>query len=985
MSQMYLGRMLRSGKTTADRYRLNNRDLTTHVFICGSTGSGKTVLGKCILEEAVLTGVPAVIIDLKGDLSSLKIPLFDLSENELADYVEGYSDEDQKEKIKKNIAEFKHMLSNSGLGISDIQSFRNKANIRIFTPKSRVCEPVSMSFLTSPPGNFEEIMRIEPETILNHIANQVSNILKRLFGENAILSMHEEKNLMEAAVLHLYKNNAELEGKSGIISLIKAIYDVPFDRIGMLKVKEFISDERKMNLIRRLNTLLIGAESLWYEGESIDRVINSLVDLSKTPEDKTNVYIFNLSFLENFDDRNLILSNIAVTLFNQMKKLGDSKEPRALFYIDEIGGGKLSFFPDDPVQNESKSSINLLLRQGRAFGLCCVLSTQNPGDIDYRGLTNCHTWYIGKLLTKADRDKVIQGISATPYFIESYENFLKSAGSGDFIVKSKDGTISAFKERWLLTFHKVLTYDDFVKLKKHMFFADDLLDGANCMARKDYKGAAASFEKILEKSPDSSKATGFLGEAYFGQGAYKDALLCFEKILKSKDNDYSQAKAYYFMGEIAMAGGHQDRALEFYQRSVKADAEYSEPYYRIAQIQNLAARNAEALQNVQKHIVLKPGSDEGYYLMSKIQTALQDFFAAETSVKKAFAAATSPEVRYRYKLFEAKVNYYLCQYAHSLEIIEEAKKFAAESGTGHVECEMLLASIYSKFKENSKAVACLEDVITANPSDEEALTRLAELYYSEKQADKVAETVARLSMVNPHNINIYNFKARALLDSGKKEDAMKLVEMAPRVSAGADLIETTRGLIYEALGNQEKALASYRAATEINPRSEEAMYLISQNHSKLGELEKQAELLLKIIEFAPDEKYYYDLGLCYEKLNRYQQAIDAFSHLYMTALQDPDVILKKADWYRKTSNLPKAYECIEQFMKSRPGSQEGYIIKGEIYTMEKKYDEALDAYDRAERLSKGDLKVWLSRAFTYKEMGDYDKAEFCQNKAFGRE
>ena len=173
MSDLFLGRVIKSGKPTSEKYYLNKLDLTTHIFICGSTGSGKTVLGKCLIEEALRNQIPAVVIDLKGDLSSLKVPLYDLSENEVSDFVEGHSEEDQKEKIKKNLSEFKFMLNGSGLDVKDIQDFRNRTNIKIFTPKSRVYDQFSISFLTSPPANFEELMRSEPETVLNHISNQI--------------------------------------------------------------------------------------------------------------------------------------------------------------------------------------------------------------------------------------------------------------------------------------------------------------------------------------------------------------------------------------------------------------------------------------------------------------------------------------------------------------------------------------------------------------------------------------------------------------------------------------------------------------------------------------------------------------------------------------------------------------------------------------------------------------------------------------------
>ena len=982
MPDMYIGRTLKSGKVTSEKYFLNSLDLSTHIFICGSTGSGKTVLGKCLIEEAIKCKIPSIVIDLKGDLSSLKIPLFDLSETEISDFIDGYSEADHRERMKKTVAEYKNALSLGGLTVNDIQALRNRAAVRILTPKSRICEQFSISFLASPPSNLDEIMRAEPEIVINQVTNQASNILKRLFGEGAMLSMAEEKNLLETAIMHLYKCQADLEGRSGIINLIKTIHEMPFDRIGMLKVKEFISDERKMTLIRRLNTLLVGAESLWYEGESIERLIPELI--SGSNEEKTNVFIFNLSFLESFDDRNIILANIATTLFNYVKKLGDSREPRVLFYVDEIGGGKLSFFPDDPIQNESKSAINLLLRQGRAFGLGCILATQNPGDIDYRGLTNCHTWYIGRLLTKPDREKVVQGISATPYFLERFEDFLKSAGSGDFIVKSKDGQVTAFKERWLLTFHKVLTYDDFLKLKKSLVFADDVLIGANHLGRREFILALPVFERALKKSPDSAKVLGFLGETHYGLGSYKESLACFDRVLKAKEPDYPLAKCFYFMGEIAMKGGVAEKAIELFSRSIKTDGEYADSYFRMAEILFEAGRNPEALQNIQKYVVLRSSSDKGYYLMARIQMAQGDYPSAENFVKKAFANSKEPSVRYTYKFLEAKLNFLQGQFAHSLETLDEAQKMAKSLGSEPAECDLLLASIYAKFKENAKAVTYFESAISKNPTDEEALSQLAELYFQTGQNEKTAETIDRLAKVNESNVNTFVLRARLLIASGKPADAMRFVESAPKDSSGRDRIETTRGMIFEALGQREKAMESYENATGINPRCEEALYHIARSYETSGDLENQCKTLQRLVEFSNDEKYFQELGLCHEKLNQYEPAIAAFNRLYLTTLQNPEINLKKASWYRKLKNVQKAYECLDLYIKAKPNSPDGYLVKGEIFTLEQKYDEALELYDRAEGKCRDASKVWLSRSFTYREMGEIEKAEFCQDKAMGK-
>src|SRR5262249_60465673 len=78
---------------------------------------------------------------------------------------------------------------------------------------------------------------------------------------------------------------------------------------------------------------------------------------------------------------------------------------RALLARDEIFG----YFP--PVQNPpSKLPLLTLLKQARAFGVGIVLATQNPVDLDYKGLSNAGTWFIGRLQTERDKMRVLEGL-----------------------------------------------------------------------------------------------------------------------------------------------------------------------------------------------------------------------------------------------------------------------------------------------------------------------------------------------------------------------------------------------------------------------------------------------------------------------------------------------------------------------------------------------------------------------------------------------
>jgi hypothetical protein len=185
------------------------------------------------------------------------------------------------------------------------------------------------------------------------------------------------------------------------------------------------------------------------------------------PEGKTKIAVINLSELD-FQDRSFVLSHLGYGLFRWARKLGGSSVPRVLFAVDEIGGGggKQAFFPPLPYSSVSKPSLNLLLRQGRAFGICCLFATQNPGDIDYKGLSNCHTWIIGRLATRRDRDKIRQGISDAEVNLGDVDRAIASVNAGEFLIHKKNGAVEYFKQRWLLTFHKVLAPNEVNRLAR---------------------------------------------------------------------------------------------------------------------------------------------------------------------------------------------------------------------------------------------------------------------------------------------------------------------------------------------------------------------------------------------------------------------------------------------------------------------------------------------------------------------------------------
>ena len=111
--------------------------------------------------------------------------------------------------------------------------------------------------------------------------------------------------------------------------------------------------------------------------------------------------------------------------------------------------------------------MNRLLRQGRAFGVCCIFATQNPGDVDYKGLSNCGTWMIGTLSTDRDRKKVLEGMAVRGQDADWVKLNLTNAKQGEFVIREKNLDRPIFiKERWLYTYHRVLTPEEIPQLNQ---------------------------------------------------------------------------------------------------------------------------------------------------------------------------------------------------------------------------------------------------------------------------------------------------------------------------------------------------------------------------------------------------------------------------------------------------------------------------------------------------------------------------------------
>ncbi|HXW05496.1 MAG TPA: hypothetical protein VD833_09710 [Vicinamibacterales bacterium] len=438
----YLGRRhdLERGTSFDEPLLYDSRDLVTHAVCVGMTGSGKTGLGLALIEEAAIDGVPVLAVDPKGDLGNLLLTFPGLTGAEFRPWI----DEDEARRAglapedfaAAEAAKWRQGLADWGQDGARIERLRRAADFRIYTPGSRAGLPVSIlkSFSAPPPG-----VRDDREALAERAGYTATSLLG-LAGVDAP-PRSREHTLLATVLAGAWREGRDLD----LATLIPLVQSPPFPKIGVLDLESFYPQKDRFELAMRLNGLLAAPGfDQWLEGTPLEPA-----SLLYTPEGRPRVAIVSIAHLGDAE-RMFVVS----LLFNQivawMRMQTGTSSLRALVYMDEIVG----YFP--PVAAPpSKGPLLTLLKQGRAFGVGVVLATQNPVDLDYKGLSNTGTWFLGRLQTERDKSRVLEGLEGVAGGIDRAEadRLLSALGKRVFLLHNvhEPGPV-LFQTRWTLSY-----------------------------------------------------------------------------------------------------------------------------------------------------------------------------------------------------------------------------------------------------------------------------------------------------------------------------------------------------------------------------------------------------------------------------------------------------------------------------------------------------------------------------------------------------
>ncbi len=423
----------------------DSKDLVTHAVCVGMTGSGKTGLCLSLLEEAAIDNIPAIIIDPKGDLGNLMLTFPSLQGKDFQPWV---NEDDARKKglSAADYAQAQAELWAKGLAGwqqdgARIQRFRDAVDIAIYTPGSSAGLPVSILKSFSAPA--ADVLN-DPELLRERISTTVTSLLG-LLGIEADPIQSREHILLSTILDQTWKQGKDLD----LAALIQAIQSPPVSKIGVMDVDSFFPSKDRFALAMKLNNLLAAPGfQAWLEGEALD--IQSLL---YTSTGKPRLAIFSIAHL-NDAERMFFVTLLLSQMVGWMRGQSGTTSLRALLYMDEIFG----YFP--PVSNPpSKLPLMTLLKQARAFGLGVVLATQNPVDLDYKGLANTGTWFIGRLQTERDKARVLEGLegastsSGKKFDRGRMEQTLAGLGNRIFLMNNvHEDEPTVFETRWCLSY-----------------------------------------------------------------------------------------------------------------------------------------------------------------------------------------------------------------------------------------------------------------------------------------------------------------------------------------------------------------------------------------------------------------------------------------------------------------------------------------------------------------------------------------------------
>jgi hypothetical protein len=439
----HLGRAIdpKTGEPGADEVVVGSSDLTTHGVIVGMTGSGKTGLAVVLIEEALRAGIPAFVLDPKGDMTNLALVFPDLQPASFRPWVSEAEAQAAGVSVDEYAARqatmWREGLEASGIGPERLQELKDAADVTVYTPGSTAGVPLNViGSLGAPSLSWDT----EEEALRDEIEATVTSLLA-LVGIRADPLSSREHVLLSNLIENAWRAGRDLD----LGTLIGEIQSPPIRKLGVFEIDQFFPPADRTKLAFTLNSLVASPSfAAWGQGDPLDPQT-----MLFTADGKPRCAVVYLAHLSE-EERQFVVTLVFSKLVTWMRGQEGTPDLRVLAYMDEVFG-----YVPPSASPPPKKPILTIFKQGRAFGLGLVLSTQNPVDVDYKAMSNAGTWLVGRLQTENDKARVLEGLrsAAGGTDVAALDKAIGALGKRQFLlVSAKSSTPRLLATRWAMSY-----------------------------------------------------------------------------------------------------------------------------------------------------------------------------------------------------------------------------------------------------------------------------------------------------------------------------------------------------------------------------------------------------------------------------------------------------------------------------------------------------------------------------------------------------
>ena len=442
------GMFLGSRRDNAKPIDIPPQVLARHAAMLGSTGSGKTVMAKALIEEAAIAKIPSLIIDPQGDLARLALGI------------------DEKD------------LTAQGGDVSRARKLLDMCEVRIWTPLRSKGLPLCIDPFRAPPADLDPEEAITAWDMVAagftslagyDVEKAQGKVIKPFLYEILVegtklgVDVGDFRSLAKVVrephhefIRQLYPQCFVEEDEDGKMDV--PTWEEVMIEYGLTDFEERLPKTTRNDLARRLSAFSSGVNQLLFSnGVPID--IDSFVEPAIPGKIPLNIVYLNT--IQDEAQKQYFVQELSRELYDWMLTQQPAEgELKLLFFMDEVA----PYLPPHPRNPPAKDLIKLIFKQARKYGVACVLATQNVSDVDYKILAQANTTFIGRFTQPQDVEKVRHLLKESGGDQDLVAQ-LPTLGPGQFqmVAPDVDPAPVPIQCRWLYTDHGAPLNEDQVE------------------------------------------------------------------------------------------------------------------------------------------------------------------------------------------------------------------------------------------------------------------------------------------------------------------------------------------------------------------------------------------------------------------------------------------------------------------------------------------------------------------------------------------